>query len=72
MSEWGSKNDTADFVEEICRENRLSENMEYYFAHVKFGSLLEVQVEMLSNHVYIEAHMKIQIESSAHRRPLNW
>lgn len=42
---WGSKHDTADFVEEICGENRFSEKMEYYFADVKFGGLLEVQVE---------------------------
>lgn len=46
--------------------------MEHYFACVKFGGLLEVQVEMLSKHVYIDVHMKIQIvESSAHRRHLN-
>lgn len=72
MSEWGSRTDTADFVEEICRENGFSENMEYYFAHVKFGSLSEVQVEVLSKHVYRDVHMKIQIESSVHRRHLNW
>lgn len=69
MNEWGSKNDTADFVKEISRENRFSEKMEYYFVYVKFGGLLEVQVEILSKHVYIDIHLKIQIvESSAHRR----
>lgn len=67
-----SKSDTVDFVEEICGKNKFSANMEYYFDYVKFGGLLEVQMEMLSKHVYIDVHMKIQIvESSAQKRHLN-
>lgn len=59
-------------VKKIVGENRFHENMESCFADVKFGCLLEVQVEMLSKHLYIEVKMKIQIvESSAHRRHLN-
>ena len=56
-------------MKKIVEENRFSENMEFYFAYVKFGGLLEAQVEILSKHLYIDINMKIQIVASlTHRR----